>query len=266
MSNSVCHTMSAIIVLLMCNKIITVDIIIDLGNTLIKTKKLPIASKIGMFNLMGHTLTHWKSPRKDFYKFLESVKAPHDKIVAYDENHRKLPCIMNDWLKGVPSKKILKKVAKAQPSKFNWKLAQIVFDPKIVSKSTKLIKKGVQFVHECRAEGHNVYILANQSAEAFELIKAQYPDFFKLFSGIIISGTCALAKPDPAIFNHLLVTYNLDPENCFFIDDQLENIASANQLGLATCKVKSKGGAHKFKKVRHDITTMTRRIKSTPKQ
>ncbi|MFR2561755.1 MAG: HAD-IA family hydrolase [Anaeromassilibacillus sp.] len=40
-------------------------------------------------------------------------------------------------------------------------------------------------------------------------------------------------KPDPAIFQLLCERYHLIPEECFFIDDRLENIEAASNLGMA---------------------------------
>lgn len=248
------YTMTMIIALMMNCSSRTVNIIIDLGGVLIKTKKSVMTDQIGMMNLMGYTFTHFKSPRKDFYTFMDSVKPPTRQStishVPYDERHRKIPRSMCEWLKGVPSQKILKRVSKANPSPLNLKLAQTVFNPAIMSKSKQIIQAGVQFVQECRSQGHDVYILANQDAESFKIFMADHPDFIKLFSGVVISGDCALLKPDPAIFKYLLKKYDLETSNCFFIDDQKENIEVAKKLGIATYKVDSKRNNPNFKKIR----------------
>lgn len=248
------YSIPIIVALIMEYNIIAVDIIIDLGGVLLKTDKSLMANKVGMMNLMGYTFTHFKSPRKDFYTFLDHVKPiiqeSKARSFAYDERHRKLPCVMCEWLKGVPSRKILKRVSKAHPSPLNLKLAQAVFDPEVMSKSKLIIQSGVNFVQECCRQGHNMYILANQDPESFEILKKNNPDFFNLFTGIVISGDCALVKPDPAIFKYLLKTYNLEVNNCFFIDDQQENIETAQKLGITSCKVNSKRAGPNFKKVR----------------
>jgi FMN phosphatase YigB (HAD superfamily) len=229
-----------------------VDIIIDLGGVLIKTKKMKSASNIGTMNLCAHTLTHWKNPRKELYAFLTRVKtntSDFGKFVAYDEKHTKLPCVMCDWLKGVPSKKILKRIQKKEPSKFTWKLAQTVFNPRLMSESKRIIKRGEDFIKNCVAQGHRVYVLANQDTETFSLMKQKFPDFFDLFSGIVISGDCKLVKPDPAIFDYIIATYQLDPQNCLFIDDQIENIESAKKLGIPSLRVSNRKDKH-FKTAR----------------
>ena len=52
------------------------------------------------------------------------------------------------------------------------------------------------------------------------------------FDGLVISGEVRLAKPDPAIYQHLLRTYGLKAEECIFIDDNAANIAAGESQGI----------------------------------
>ena len=52
------------------------------------------------------------------------------------------------------------------------------------------------------------------------------------FDGLVISGEVNLVKPDPAIYRHLLHTYDLKAEECIFIDDNAANIAAGEALGI----------------------------------
>ncbi|MBA3954360.1 HAD-IA family hydrolase [Candidatus Dependentiae bacterium] len=54
---------------------------------------------------------------------------------------------------------------------------------------------------------------------------------FKL-DNIILSGIIGYTKPDPRAFEYMIITYKLDPHNCIFIDDQLENIKSAQACSM----------------------------------
>ena len=59
-------------------------------------------------------------------------------------------------------------------------------------------------------------------------------DFFKLCNGIIISAQEHIKKPDERIFKILLERYNLEAEECLFIDDDDTNRSyeTANKLGI----------------------------------
>lgn len=90
-------------------------------------------------------------------------------------------------------------------------------------------------LHKNRIEGDNnykLYVLSNWSIKSFNLLTTHFPDIFELFDGIVISGNTGLRKPDARIYHHLIKTYNLKAEKSIFIDDQIENIKTAQQLGI----------------------------------
>ena len=41
-----------------------------------------------------------------------------------------------------------------------------------------------------------------------------------------------MTKPDPNFFKRFLEKYQLDPEDCIFVDDTPENVETANKLGF----------------------------------
>jgi putative hydrolase of the HAD superfamily len=59
-------------------------------------------------------------------------------------------------------------------------------------------------------------------------------DFWKLFSGALISCRLKLCKPEPAIYEHALRAYGLEARDTVFIDDVDVNVAAAAQLGIRT--------------------------------
>ena len=80
-----------------------------------------------------------------------------------------------------------------------------------------------------------LWALTNWSAETFALVR---PDpayaFLDRFRQIFVSGELRLAKPDPAIFRHLLAAIGAAPGDCLLIDDAERNVAAAAALGLRT--------------------------------
>lgn len=72
--------------------------------------------------------------------------------------------------------------------------------------------------------------LTNWSAETFPHV-SHYP-FFRHFEGVLVSGEEKLAKPDPAIFHLLAERYALNPAECLFIDDNADNIHTAESIGF----------------------------------
>lgn len=83
-----------------------------------------------------------------------------------------------------------------------------------------------------------LYGLTNWSSETFPYALENY-DFFKIFDGkIVVSGDEKLIKPDPKIYQVLLKRYNLKAEESVFIDDNIQNIETAKDLGFATIHMK----------------------------
>ena len=88
-------------------------------------------------------------------------------------------------------------------------------------------------------EKYKLYGLTNWSAETFPIVFKQY-SFFQLFDGIVISGEEKLIKPDKKIFELILGRYHLEAKNSLFIDDNMNNIQAAKEIGFSTIHVLEK--------------------------
>lgn len=80
---------------------------------------------------------------------------------------------------------------------------------------------------------YRLLALTNWSAETFPIAWERY-SFLRHFEGILVSGKEGLKKPDPAIYRLLFDRFEVQPDRAVFIDDNLRNIRSADQLGLRT--------------------------------
>lgn len=89
----------------------------------------------------------------------------------------------------------------------------------------------VVVLRELHERGVPLYALSNWSAEMFPHAEDRF-DWLECFDGVVVSGRVRMAKPDAAIFQHLLDTYGLHAEDVFFIDDHEPNIVAARQLGM----------------------------------
>jgi len=80
-------------------------------------------------------------------------------------------------------------------------------------------------------ENNKLFILSNFHEDAFNYIRGKY-SFFDTFDGMVISYKEKLLKPEKEIYQLLLNRYNLNPEETFFVDDIVENIHAAEELGI----------------------------------
>lgn len=100
------------------------------------------------------------------------------------------------------------------------------------------IEGTVKILSKLKENDYKIYLLSNFHSLAFETVYSKY-DFFKHFNGGIISYKENLLKPESEIYTKLLDTYNLNAEECLFIDDTLVNIEAANRLGINTIHFES---------------------------
>ena len=86
------------------------------------------------------------------------------------------------------------------------------------------------YMAELKQRGYPIYILSNLSVESYEFIR-QY-DFFKIPDGGVFSYQERSCKPEEKIYRVLLDRYSLVPEETVFLDDNPDNIAAANRIGI----------------------------------
>ena len=80
-----------------------------------------------------------------------------------------------------------------------------------------------------------IYGLTNWSAETFPPVREKYK-IFSLIDYIVCSGEEKLLKPDPKIYQTLLERYNLVAEESVFIDDNINNVKGAIDMGMKSIR------------------------------
>lgn len=58
--------------------------------------------------------------------------------------------------------------------------------------------------------------------------------------GMVVSYQVHITKPDNRIYRHLLDKYDLNPEECIFFDDRVENTEAAKKMGIESVTITSK--------------------------
>lgn len=93
------------------------------------------------------------------------------------------------------------------------------------------IFKTWEFVRELKEKNVPVYLLSNASVY-FAEHAMEVCEVLKGFEGIFFSGPAGCAKPDGKIYQMLFERFDLKPEECFFIDDNADNIQASQALGM----------------------------------
>ncbi len=89
----------------------------------------------------------------------------------------------------------------------------------------------IPWIKELRAKGYQVLFLSNYSYQMREL-NPEALSFVEYMDGGVFSCDVKKIKPDRDIFECIIEKYNLDPKECIFIDDNCNNIATANSIGI----------------------------------
>ena len=227
-----------------------INVIFDLHNVLVITNKKAALAHLPKKDLVLYLALFRQSPQVSLYKILHLIKPleysatqPHSPT---DEHGNPLPQLMIDWLNGtLQPEEIIILVTQACNQHPEWfaytcekkivlALSNLIFSPTQICAVHTLHPQAAALVKKCKAAGCKLYVLSNWDHQSFTLLHKQFSDFFDLFDGIGISGTMKSAKPSPEIYQQLLATHQLNPAECWFIDDQPVNIASAHKLGINT--------------------------------
>lgn len=79
--------------------------------------------------------------------------------------------------------------------------------------------------------GHRLVLASNTDAIHFAYSE-QHFDVLRAFGQYFLSYEMGLLKPDPAYFHHVLYGLWVSPGDCIFIDDRVENVRSAQNIGI----------------------------------
>lgn len=120
--------------------------------------------------------------------------------------------------------------------------AELLF--KQTKESLTLIAKTFDVLKTVKDNNLNAYCLSNISPELFNYLFERH-DLFNLFDGIITSGAENVGKPNKRIFEILLERYQLNTEECLFIDDSEANTNTAKILGLNVITFKGLDSCYK---------------------
>jgi putative hydrolase of the HAD superfamily len=96
------------------------------------------------------------------------------------------------------------------------------------------------FILEKAAENHRIFLLSNtndihiQEFNHYLLNEHNLPSLEPFFESLYLSYEVGLRKPDPKIFEYVLQDAGLDPATTLFIDDSIQHIQAAHELGIVT--------------------------------
>ncbi|HSM24377.1 MAG TPA: HAD family phosphatase [Anaerolineaceae bacterium] len=91
-------------------------------------------------------------------------------------------------------------------------------------------------------ENYALGLLSNAWSGARDLLTRRY-NFLDIFDTSIFSAEIKMAKPDPAFYQWILEKMKVKAEQAIFVDDFIENITAAKEIGLRTVHFKNTSDA-----------------------
>lgn len=85
-------------------------------------------------------------------------------------------------------------------------------------------------LQQLKQEGYRLYGLTNWCSRVYKTIE-QFP-IFSLLDGWVISSEEKMIKPEAGIYQRLYEKFGLNPEECLFADDKVENIEGGRHTGM----------------------------------
>ncbi len=77
-----------------------------------------------------------------------------------------------------------------------------------------------------------LYVLSNTNELHIESVTKDYPHLFRHFKQKFYSHDLSVRKPDAEIYEKVIKIIDLPPHEILFIDDMVENIRGAEQVGI----------------------------------
>lgn len=95
------------------------------------------------------------------------------------------------------------------------------------------LEASFELVRWLKDNGYRVFVLSNLSEQGYDALKNQF-DLIPFLDGGVYSYEHQIIKPDPRIYQILMEQYDIDPTQALFVDDRIENVEAAKQLGFTT--------------------------------
>ena len=92
------------------------------------------------------------------------------------------------------------------------------------------VEGALEFYKLVKEKGYHTYVLSNACNRFYNYFPKHYD--LKSFEGVVVSSDVKMIKPNPAIYEYILKTYHLNPEECLFIDDVEMNVKAAKAAGI----------------------------------
>ncbi len=114
----------------------------------------------------------------------------------------------------------------------NPDIVTAAFKKILTKKYNYLYKDTLNLIKELKKRGFRVYLLSNMNRDIVNLVSTMLD--FSLFDDLVFSCDARLVKPNVGIYEFALKKWNVNANECIFIDDREKNLTPFSSLGGQT--------------------------------
>lgn len=199
--------------------------------------KLSAEDKVLKESYLLEDTTKIKNVIFDLGNVLVSTNMEDQLALDPDIPNDKIPYIMSQWYKDEDDTIELEEFKKIIPDRLK-ELSKFI--PRLFEYNVRCVNSfnyTIPLIDNLIKNGYDVYFLSNWSKWSYDLLAKHHKfDFLKKMNGGLWSWQAGCMKPDIKIYEMLLKKYNLNPEECAFFDDLIDNVSAARSLGIRSLK------------------------------
>lgn len=133
---------------------------------------------------------------------------------------------------GVPLHEVIRRATRQDP--YHGELVGEYYE-RFNDSLTGPIPGTADLVRELKNTGLRVLGMTNWSAETYHHAPENASAISEL-EAVVVSGREGIAKPDPRLFQRMVETHQLVPQQTVFIDDTKHNVEAASSLGFVALR------------------------------
>lgn len=96
----------------------------------------------------------------------------------------------------------------------------------------------ISLLKEYKNKGYDIYYLSNMPSETFEVLRKETDFFDDTCIGGVVSAHIKMIKPNKDIYEYFLNKFDLKADECLFIDDNINNVNAALDIGIKAVQLK----------------------------
>jgi HAD superfamily hydrolase (TIGR01509 family) len=207
------------------------------------TNSMRASSYVGKIDSLRYLSSVGHLPsQEDLFKQLKSVKAQSTQV-TYNKNLT-MPLIFSDWLAAVQSNTKLKDIIQKYfahknildiEKKVLYAIVSMMMTPQHLADTQEVSGKMETLLTKLKASKTKLFLVGNWAH--IGSLRSEFPEIFKCFDGVYVSGDLHLLKPTQEYYNTVLEKSGISADQSLWIETESKFTSAAKSYGLnvATC-------------------------------